>query len=148
MNVNGPVICGIEDSNGRAVAGVARELAERYGLPLVYVHVLGDAGDEHAAARLLCETAAPGHGELALESGHPADRLVALAGERAASFLVVGNRGPRSSLLGSVSAEVSRRAPCPVVVVPPAAGPPSAEVEGADAGLARLLRYRLDRALG
>jgi hypothetical protein len=32
--------------------------------------------------------------------------------------LVVGSHGPRSSLLGSISAEVSRRAPCPVVVVP------------------------------
>ena len=36
-------------------------------------------------------------------------------------MIVVGSTGPRSSLLGSVSAEVSRRAPCPVVVVPPRA---------------------------
>jgi hypothetical protein len=34
---------------------------------------------------------------------------------------VVGSRGPRSSLLGSISADISRRAPCPVVVVPPGA---------------------------
>jgi hypothetical protein len=33
-------------------------------------------------------------------------------------MIVVGSTGPRSSLLGSISAEVSRRAPCPVVVVP------------------------------
>ena len=33
-------------------------------------------------------------------------------------MIVVGS-GPRSSLLGSVSAEFQRRAPCPVVVVPP-----------------------------
>jgi Universal stress protein family len=36
-------------------------------------------------------------------------------------MVVVGSTGPRSPLLGSVSAEVSRRAPCPVVVVPPGA---------------------------
>ena len=36
-------------------------------------------------------------------------------------MIVVGSHGPRSSLLGSVSADVSRRAPCPVVVVPPGA---------------------------
>jgi hypothetical protein len=36
-------------------------------------------------------------------------------------LIVLGSTGPRSSLLGSVSAEVSRRAPCPVVVVPPGA---------------------------
>ena len=34
-------------------------------------------------------------------------------------MIVVGSTGPRSSLLGSISADVSRRAPCPVVVVPP-----------------------------
>ena len=36
-------------------------------------------------------------------------------------MIVVGSTGPRSSLLGSISADVSRRAPCPVVVVPPGA---------------------------
>jgi hypothetical protein len=36
-------------------------------------------------------------------------------------MIVVGSHGPRSSLLGSVSADLTRRAPCPVVVVPPGA---------------------------
>ena len=54
-----------------------------------------------------------------VEVGHPADRLVAAAADANASMIVVGSHGPRSSLLGSVSAEISRRAPCPVVVVPP-----------------------------
>ena len=31
---------------------------------------------------------------------------------------MVGSQGTRSSLLGSISAEISRRAPCPVIVVP------------------------------
>ena len=119
--MNSSVICGIEDASGAGVAAVARELARRYELPLLYVHVLDGEGDPEQAARLLREAAAPEAAELAVETGHPADRLIELAREREASFLVVGNHGPRSSLLGSVSADVSRRAPCPVIVVPPTA---------------------------
>jgi Universal stress protein family len=58
---------------------------------------------------------------LLVDAGHPADRLVAAAADEEASLIVVGSTGPRSSLLGSISAEVSRRAPCPVVVVAPGA---------------------------
>ena len=120
--MNKPVICGIEGANDAGVARVARELAGRYELPLFFVHVLqGTDGHEHAT-RLLRETTAPGDGELAIESGHPADRLVELARDRQASFLVLGNHGPRSSSLGSISADVSRRASCPVVVVPGTVG--------------------------
>ena len=46
---------------------------------------------------------------------------MALAEKEAASLIVVGSTGPRSSLLGSISADVSRRASCPVVVVAPGA---------------------------
>jgi nucleotide-binding universal stress UspA family protein len=120
-NVNGPVICGIEDANDDAVAGVAREVAERYELPLFFVHVLRDADGHEDATRLLRDATAQGDGESAIETGHPADRLVEVAREKEASFLVVGNHGPRSSPLGSISADVSRRASCPVVVVPPTA---------------------------
>jgi nucleotide-binding universal stress UspA family protein len=112
--VNGPVICGIEDVNDGRVASVARDLAERYELALFFVHVLHGTD---AAKWSLRDATKPG-AELVIESGHPADRLIEVAREREASFLVVGNHGPRSSLLGSVSADVSRRAPCPVVVVP------------------------------
>ena len=125
--MNGPVICGIEDATGVGVASVARELARRYEVPLLYVHVLDTAGEIEQAARML-RNAAPGSGELAIEkAAHPADKLVEMAGQRDASFLVVGSHGPRSSLLGSVSADVSRRAPCPVIIVPPAAAPSDSE---------------------
>ena len=128
--MNGPVICGIEDETGSGVADVARELAERYEFPLLYVHVLDDDGEMEQAVRML-RNAAPGPGELAVERArHPADRLVELAERRGASFLVVGNHGPRSSVLGSISADVSRRARCPVVVVSPAA---EAEAPGSEA---------------
>ena len=126
--MNGPVICGIEDAEEDGAAGVARELSERYGLPLLFVQVLRDGGEDGTAR----EATALEHGELRTEIGHPADRLVELAREQEASFLVVGNRGPRSSLLGSISADVSRRAPCPVVVVPPAAAASRAQAGGSD----------------
>lgn len=126
--MGGPVVCGIEDAGDVDVASVARELAKRYEVPLIYVHVLDAAGEIEQAAWKLRD-AAPGSGELVIEKAHhPADRLVELAQERDASFLVVGTHGQRSSLLGSVSADVSRRASCPVIVVPPAAEPPSSEV--------------------
>jgi nucleotide-binding universal stress UspA family protein len=116
--VNGPVICGIEDANDESVGAVARELAQRFGLPVSFVHVLHRRDGNEEATRRLREATVPDKNELAIERGHPADRLVELTREQAASFLVVGNHGPRSSLLGSISADVSRRASCPVVVVP------------------------------
>lgn len=125
--MNGPVICGIEDAADASVADVARELAERYERPLLYMHVLEGDGEIEPAARML-RNAAPGSGELVVEKGHhPADLLVEMAEQRGAAFLVLGNHGPRSSLLGSISADVSRRAPCPVIVVSPAAEAPGAE---------------------
>lgn len=144
--MNGPVICGIEDARGANVAGVARELAERYGVPLLYVHVLEAAGNAEEAARRLREAAAPS-GDVAIEEGHPADRLVEFAGKRDASFLVLGNHGPRSSLLGSVSADVARRAPCPVIIVPPAANPVDGGVPAADPVVeGGIVRFGLEHA--
>lgn len=145
--MKGPVICGVDDSSVTTGAiDVARELAQRYELPLLYARVLHHEQDGDAAEQLVHDLAAPERAEMAIESGHPADRLVALARERQASFLVVGNRGPRSSVLGSISADVSRRAPCPVVVVPPTVeiaathDPSELAVEGG------IVRFSLDHA--
>jgi nucleotide-binding universal stress UspA family protein len=55
--------------------------------------------------------------------GQPADALVAEA--RGAELLVVGSRGLggfRGLLLGSVSRQCAHHAPCPVAIVPAAAG--------------------------
>jgi nucleotide-binding universal stress UspA family protein len=119
--MQGPVICGVDPSAGDGAVQAARGLAERYALPLVYVHVLGEPVDGGRTTTLSCSATAHDDEVLVIDGGHPADRLVALAEEQRASFLVVGNHGPRSSLLGSVSADVARRAPCPVLVVPPTA---------------------------
>ena len=124
------IICGVDDSeSAKGAARVARELGARLRLRLVFVRVLengaGDDEVETVAARL--HELADGASDLdcgaqwLVDVGHPADRLVAAAEEENAAMIVVGSTGPRSSLLGSISADVSRRAPCPVVVVAPGA---------------------------
>ena len=53
--------------------------------------------------------------------GQPAVVLAEVAADCDAEFIVVGSRGRgawRSAVLGSVSSEVVRRAPCPVIIVP------------------------------
>lgn len=126
--MNGSIICGVDDSTSahRAVR-VARRLSSTLGLRLVLARIVESSSPAERisalAARLgsLAEEAAGDDAGVrwVLDVGHPADRLVELAEEEQAAFVVVGSTGPRSSLLGSISADVSRRAPCPVVIVPP-----------------------------
>jgi len=69
------------------------------------------------------------HGETGLEkiavyvaTGHPAERIVALAGAVDAEAIVLGTHGRtglKRIMLGSVAEEVVRRAPCTVVVLRP-----------------------------
>jgi nucleotide-binding universal stress UspA family protein len=119
--MNGAVICGVDDSAAAIdAASVGRELAERLELPLHLIHVAREAGADGPMQAVLERLAGPA--AWSIEHGHPADRLVELAREQKAALVVLGCHGPRSSLLGSISADVSRRAPCPVVVVPPGAG--------------------------
>ncbi len=137
--MKGPVICGVDGTSALGAVEVARDLAERYELPLMYVHVL-DREDDAETDEELREATPPNHTEVVIVHGHPADRLVTLARERRASFVVLGNHGPRSSLLGSISADVARRATCPVVVVPTTAGVPRAQPApepGVEGGIVR-----------
>lgn len=124
------IICGVDDSeSAKGAARVARELSAQLGSRLVFVRVVDGGSPEGeisaVAARLrdLAESATEVDcgADWQVEVGHPADRLVAVAEKEAARLIVVGSSGPRSSLLGSISADVSRRAPCPVVVVAPGA---------------------------
>ena len=126
----GSIICGVDESaSARGAAVVARRLSRKLGLSLVFVRVVDEGTSretlEAAAENLELLTIdtrdADSSTRWLVETGHPADRLVAAAEDADASMIVVGSHGPRSSLLGSISAEVSRRAPCPVVVVPPGA---------------------------
>ena len=52
-----------------------------------------------------------------LEEGNPADVLVRLAEVSGADLLVIGNKGMRRRVLGSVPNTVTHRAPCAVLVV-------------------------------
>ena len=57
--------------------------------------------------------------ETVVETGRPADLLMARAGESFADLIVVGSRGLgpwTSAVLGSVSADLVDHAPCPVLV--------------------------------
>jgi nucleotide-binding universal stress UspA family protein len=126
--MTGSIICGVDDSeSAKGAAHVARELSARLRLRLVFVRVLEEGSSDEKistiAARLqdmaVSASDADSSAHWLVDVGHPADRLVAAAGEERAALIVVGSTGPRSSLLGSISADVSRRAPCPVVVVAP-----------------------------
>jgi nucleotide-binding universal stress UspA family protein len=139
------VICGVDDSSAVGAIDVARDIAERYELPLVYAHVLDRGEERDEAEDLLHAAAARNHGELVIDDGHPADRLVTLAEERQASFLVLGNHGPRSSLLGSISADVARRATCPVVVVPTTVAAPGATADSTAGVEGGIVRFGLGR---
>ena len=128
--MDGSILCGVDESaSALGAAQVARGLSRALGLTLVFVSVVDvastDATKDAIAERLAQLTAgageSPSRARWLLEVGHPADRLLAAAADTQASMIVVGSHGPRSSLLGSISAEVSRRAGCPVVVVPPGA---------------------------
>src|SRR5687768_3838932 len=113
----GAVISGVDGTQSAAGAiRVARELSALLGRRLVFVSVV-EPGTSHAEVDAVADRLrrlADQSGALWLvDVGHPADRLVAAAEDEQASLLVLGTHGPRSSLLGSISAEVSRRAPCP-----------------------------------
>jgi nucleotide-binding universal stress UspA family protein len=144
--MKGSIICGVDNSDSaKGAARVARRLSADLRLPLLFVSVVDDDSSDGAlssiAERLhdLTENVADVDcgAHWVVEVGHPADRLVAVAEKEAARLLVVGSTGPRSSLLGSISADVSRRAPCPVVVVAPGADQPvtSADSDGHTAAI-------------
>jgi nucleotide-binding universal stress UspA family protein len=82
-----------------------------------------------AQAMLVQGGIAPGRLEVQVCEGVPAEELVKVAAERQVTCIVLGHRGAalgqrlRRLLLGSTSAQVLRRAPCPVLLVPVPATP-------------------------
>ena len=148
----GSIIGGVDDSeSAKGAARTARALSARLRLRLIFVRVVEDrsASEEIGAIVARLRDLVDGTTEVdcsagwIIDVGHPADRLVAAAEDENATFIVVGSTGPRSSLLGSISADVSRRAPCPVVVVAPGADRPLANGYGdRDDGRAVALRPR------
>ncbi len=142
----GPIVISVDESDGaRAALRVGRDLAEALGATLVLVHVAlrteapgvstapagqqrlreAELEDARSALRDVASAADLGDDvELRAEIGPAADRIVAVCEDTGASFVVLGSRGRgdlKSAVLGSVSNSVASHAPCPVVIVPPAA---------------------------
>ncbi len=141
--MKGSIVCGVDDSaSAHGAVRVARSLSSTLGLRLVLVRVIEESAPAariSALAARLSSLADRATGDDAsvrwlVDVGHPADRLVEIADDEHAALVVVGSTGPRSSLLGSISADVSRRAPCPVVIVPPDADAVLDRGEGSDDG--------------
>jgi hypothetical protein len=115
--VSGSIVCGVDGSKSAAGAiGFTRTVSEWLGLRLVPVNVTELPVVPGAAAQGLSEGV-----ERRVELGDPAERLTAVSQEEGAELLVVGSRGRgslTSAVLGSVSADVAARAPCPVALIP------------------------------
>jgi nucleotide-binding universal stress UspA family protein len=120
--MTGSIICGVDNSvSAREAARVARALAGKLGLGLVFVRAAeGTPSDAEmsAIAERLEElsgyaTDVDCGATWLVDDGDPADCLVDAAKEKDAALIVVGSSPSRS-----ISADLWRRAPCPVVVVP------------------------------
>jgi nucleotide-binding universal stress UspA family protein len=159
------IVCGIDDPvEAQSVLDTARWLAAACDGQLVVVHAFDEPvrDAEHVMLAIRDHTDADRNVEIRLVEGAPAERLLEVAGEERADFLVVGSRGRgalASGLLGSVSRSLVRTAACPVVIVPPKAAPPTAGtgddaaivcgVDGSDhARAAARLAAELARRLG
>src|SRR5919109_3205698 len=132
------VICCIDDStDSLPVARVAYKLAARLEAGLVLTAVWGellppevDWRSDPAVAlvwlRLLESIPSELSAEprLRVETGDPAERLVAVASSENAELIVVGSDGGgalEAAAFGALSPRLVGMAPCPVVVVPAAA---------------------------
>jgi nucleotide-binding universal stress UspA family protein len=120
--MTGSIICGVDNSvSAREAARVARALAGKLGLGLVFVRAAEGAASEpemSATAERLEElrsgaTDVDCGATWLVDTGDPADCLVDAAKEKDAALIVVGSSPSRS-----ISVDLWRRAPCPVVVVP------------------------------
>jgi nucleotide-binding universal stress UspA family protein len=126
--MTGSIICGVDNSvSAREAARVARALAGKLGLGLVFVRAAEGAASERemsATAERLEELRAGATdvdcgASWLVDTGDPADCLIDAAKEKEAALIVVGSSPSRN-----ISADLSRRAPCPVVVVPVGAEAP------------------------
>jgi nucleotide-binding universal stress UspA family protein len=136
------IVCGIDASSASGcAAAVAARLSRELGAQALLVHVEpspsapvhGLASIAQARERGRLRALVDGHEFLQgtrvrVEFGDPGKELLRYADLHDAELIVVGARGPAGALppLGSVATRLIRRAPCPVVVVPPALSLPFA----------------------
>ena len=99
-------------------AQVAGELAARHGSTIVSLHV-SDTGSGGVAEEAMTIIEQCGREPvIQVEHGSPHRRIVEVANETRAGLVVMGSRGQTGlAALGSVSEQVSHRAPCSVLIV-------------------------------
>ena len=139
------IVCGVDGSEqARHAASAALRLAERLGAQLSLVHVTRTVvpvdsfpmgvdpstyprsselafSEAEAAFDSLSSDVTEANVEREVRLGEPAEVLAEVAADCGAELIVVGSRGRgawRSAVLGSVSSDVARLAPCPVMIVP------------------------------
>jgi len=130
------------DGSGTAseAVGMAVDLARQFGAELVLLSAFQDRGGaaqqdpgssrevewvSNSSARvreILARTEADLKRQgmdctTRIDEGDPADVLVRLATECGADLLVIGNKGMRRRMLGSVPNTVTHKSPCSVLVV-------------------------------
>lgn len=143
------VLIAVDDSAfAQRAAQLGIELARAVKAEIAFVHVFDPAAtpagawgfpadrisamSELDAKRLLTKfresvpTSAdsPSHVREFLESGSPADSIIAVAKKWHADLIVMGSHGRgtvKGILMGSVSRDVLSHAPCPILVAPPTA---------------------------
>jgi nucleotide-binding universal stress UspA family protein len=110
------IVCAYEPATRREVASAESALGEDS-------YQVAGSNPAEETLRTAAERAAA-HGAASVErvavEGEPVKALIHALTEHQADLLVVGNRGLNSiagRLLGSVPADVSRRAPCDVLIV-------------------------------
>jgi len=110
------IVCAYTPATQRVVAAAEDVLGDEA------YHVAGSAPAEETLRTAAERAAANGAGaiERAAVEGEPVKSLLSMLDKYQADLLVVGNRGLNTlagRLLGSVPADVSRRAPCDVLIV-------------------------------
>jgi nucleotide-binding universal stress UspA family protein len=110
------IVCAYHPASRREVAAAEDVLRDEA------YHVVGSAPAEETLRTAAERAAAQGASaiERAAVEGEPVKSLLSMLDQYRADLLVVGNRGLNTlagRLLGSVPADVSRRAPCDVLIV-------------------------------
>lgn len=102
--------------------------AGAWGLPADRVSAMSELEGKRLLQNFVEGVSDPagGHSQVRefLESGTPASSIVAVAKKWRADLIVIGSHGRgkvKGILMGSVSQDVLRNAPCPILVAPPSA---------------------------
>jgi nucleotide-binding universal stress UspA family protein len=103
------LLSAFRDSGGRGHKGDSIELDWADSPAARVREIVSRTANEVAREGIECTTL--------LDQGDPADVLVRLAEECGADVLVIGNKGMRRRVLGSVPNSVTHKAPCSVLVV-------------------------------